>query len=308
MRHFAIAILLSAALAACGGSSPDRADTGEYDVVASDAEGFSARARPQALYAEAAPAQPAPPPTGDDTVPNEAGAQYIAYTYNFGLSLPQAEVEPVMQTHIRACEAAGPRLCIVTNSSLNNQSDDYTSGYVSMRAVPTWIETFQSGLDSDVEAADGEVTSRNKQSVDLTRQILDTDARLNAKITLKGRLETLLATRDGELGELLNIERELARVTGEIESITSNLKALRLRVSMSEMSLSYETKRSLVSGGRKNPLARAFGDFFYNMSEALAGVITFFAIGLPWMILIGIFLFIWLRAIWPWVRKRRTKA
>ena len=125
---------------------------------------------------------------------------------------------------------------------------------------------------------------------------------------MKGRLEDLLATRDGDLGELLQVERELARVTGEIESITSNLKALRLRVSMSEMTVSYSTQRSLVAGGRSNPLASAFGDFFYNMSEALAAVVTFFAVGLPWMFVVAIFLFIWLRLIWPRIRKPKLKS
>ena len=213
-----------------------------------------------------------------------------------------------MQAHVAACEAAGPRVCIVTNSSVNNQSDEYTTAYLSLRAIPSWIETFQGGLDAEVEAAKGEITARSKQSVDLTRQILDTDARLSAKIILKGRLEDLLATREGDLGELLQVERELARVTGEIESTTSNLKALRLRVSMSDMTINYSTKRSLVSGGRANPLASAFGDFFYNMSEALAAVITFFAVGLPWMFVIAIFLFIWLRGIWPRIRKAKPKG
>ena len=213
-----------------------------------------------------------------------------------------------MLAHVAACEAAGPRVCIVTDSEVNNQSDDYTNAYLSLRAIPSWIETFQAGLDDEVDAAEGEITSRNKQSVDLTREILDTDARLNAKITLKGRLEDLLATREGDLGELLQVERELARVTGEIESITSNLNALRLRVSMSDMTISYSTKRSLVSGGRSNPLATAFGDFFYNMSAALASVITFFAVGLPWVILIVIFLFIWLRGIWPRIRRAKPKT
>jgi len=258
------------------------------------------------------------PAPGNDPIPNEGGAaQFIAYSYSLGLEFPQAGVEPTLQAHVAACEAPwpkvyfarlkhAPRMCIVTNSNVNNRSDDYTNAYLSLRAVPSWIETFQSGLDAEVEAANGEITARNKQSVDLTRQILDTDARLNAKITLKGRLEDLLATREGDLGELLQVERELARVTGEIESITSNLKALRLRVSMSDMTINYSTKRSLVSGGRSNPLGEAFGDFFYDMSSALAAVITFFAVGLPWMIVIAIFLFIWLRGIWPRIRKPKA--
>ena len=305
MRSIVIATILSLGLAACGGS--DTAFEQSYGgsppaPPPPPVVGASYDAAPQALRAE-----PSPAPEGADTVANETGEQFIAYTHNLGFSLPQKAVEPVMASHVAACEAAGPRKCIIINSSLNNQSDDYTSGYLSMRAQPEWIGGFLRGVDAEVAEADGEVTSRNKQAVDLTRAILDTDARLNAQIILKGRLENLLANRDGELADLLQVERELARVTGDIESITSNLKALRLRVAMSEITLQYDTKRSLVGGGRTNPLASAFGDFFYNMSSALAGVVTFFAVGLPWMVLLGIFLFIWLRLIWPWVRKRRNR-
>ncbi|MEO9969817.1 MAG: DUF4349 domain-containing protein [Hyphomonadaceae bacterium] len=299
MRHLWLGMLVSIGLAACGGN--DLRDG--YDTAALEAP------TPQAVMmrseAEVAGASSGPAPQGDP-VANEGGEQFIAYTHSLSFSLPREGVEPVMLAHIAACEAAGPRKCIIINSSLNNQSDDYANGYLSMRAEPNWIDGFLNGVDEEVSAADGEITSRNKQAVDLTRAILDTDARLNAQIILKGRLEDLLANRDGELSELLQVERELARVTGDIESITSNLKALRLRVSMSELTMQYATKRSLVGGGRANPLSSAFGDFFYNMSSALAGVITFFAVGLPWMVLIGIFLFIWLRLIWPWVRKRRT--
>lgn len=301
MRHLWLGMLVSISLAACGGNDVQDG----YDTAALETP------TPQAVMmrsgSDVASASPGPAPQGDP-VANDGGDQFIAYTHSLGFSLPRAGVEPVMQGHVAACEAAGPRKCIIINSSLNNQSGDHTSGYLSLRAAPDWIDGFLAGVDDEVSAAEGEITNRNKQAVDLTRAILDTDARLNAQIILKGRLEDLLANRDGELSELLQVERELARVTGDIESITSNLKALRLRVSMSELTMQYQTKRSLVGGGRTNPLASAFGDFFYNMSSALAGVITFFAVGLPWMVLIAIFLFIWLRLIWPWVRKRRPKS
>jgi len=35
-------------------------------------------------------------------------------------------------------------------------------------------------------------------------------------------------------------------------------------------------------------------------------VITAFAIGLPWLFLIGLMLWIWLRLIWPRIRRKKT--
>ncbi|MEO0466224.1 MAG: DUF4349 domain-containing protein [Pseudomonadota bacterium] len=245
----------------------------------------------------------APGATGGES---ETFEQYIAYTHRLGVRLPKDSVEPMMMSHLDACIDAGPAVCIITNSSLNNQSDDYVSGQVFLRAKPDWIETFLASIDAQTETAGGEISFRNTSAEDLTRTIIDTGARLTAQKTLQTRLFGLLERRDGELSDLLAIERELARVTGEIESIESTLKALRQRVSMSELSVQYETKVSSIGPQRFNPLGEALSDFFYNLSSGLAGVITAFAIGLPWLLLIGVFLWVWLRLIWPRVRRKKA--
>ncbi|KCZ50814.1 DUF4349 domain-containing protein [Hyphomonas pacifica] len=246
-------------------------------------------------------------PSGGDGAPvEEAAQQYIAYSHSLGLRLPVKSIEPVMDGHVAACNAAGPSKCIVTNSWYNSYSDDEASGSLQLRATPDWIESFLKGVDEEAEAANGEVTNRQTTAEDLTVSIIDTDARLNAQQTLQRRLEDLLANREGELGDILATERELARVNGEIDSLKSSLKALMLRVEMSRLDINYETKRNPVSQSALSPIANAFGDFFYNLSGALAAVITAFAVGLPWLILIGVFLWVWLKLIWPRLRKKKA--
>jgi hypothetical protein len=243
-----------------------------------------------------------------EPAPGEPAAeQYIAYRHSLGLTLPKGQVDPMMAAHTEACRAAGTATCIVINSNVYSQDEDYASGNLSLRATPAWIETFMGGVEADAEQSGGEVTQRSTSAEDLTRQIIDTGARLEAQKTLQTRLLNLLERRDGELGELLQIERELARVTGQIESIEAQLKTLRLRVSMSSLDINYQTKVPAFSGSRENPLGQAFGDFFYNLSGAIAAVITAFAIGLPWILLIGLFLWIWLKLIWPRLRGRKKK-
>ncbi|MCI4643344.1 MAG: DUF4349 domain-containing protein [Hyphomonadaceae bacterium] len=295
-------------LAACGGGRDDyeRSASGPVDMVYEEMDGAMPAPAPAAIMTS--PKLQDQIQTGgnaNDPAP-EAPEQYIAYSHSLGLRLPVAAVEPVMAGHVAACEAAGPTLCIVTNSRFNNQSDEYASGSLSLRAKPDWIETFLAGIDSEAEAANGEVSYRNTSAEDLTRAIIDTDARLTAQRTLQTRLQTLLETRDGDLNELLAVERELARVTSEIESTDSYLKALRLRVSMSQLSVNYETKISAVGPQRFNPLGEALSDFFFNLSSGLAGVITAFAVGLPWLFLLGVMLFIWLRVIWPRIRRKKS--
>ena len=247
-------------------------------------------------------------PGPSDNVGDPAAEQYIAYSHSMGLTLPKGGVDPMMAAHTQACRAAGTSTCIVINSNVYSQEEDYASGNLSLRATPAWIEQFMSSVESDASAAGGEVTQRSTRAEDLTRQIIDTGARLDAQKTLQARLLSLLERRDGELGDLLQIERELARVTGDIESIEAQLETLRLRVSMSSLDLNYQTKVPAFSGSRENPLGVAFGDFFYNLSGAIAAVITAFAVGLPWILLLGLFLWIWLKLIWPRLRGRKKQS
>ncbi|MEM7460468.1 MAG: DUF4349 domain-containing protein [Pseudomonadota bacterium] len=302
-------ILFSASvlgLAACGGGGGDyeRSAAPPAPVMSESAidvqadmsfQGKSGRAR--------APGDPAPEPVaGEPSV-----EQFIAYSHSLGMTLPKGEVPPMMAAHTEACRAAGTTTCIVINSNVYSQEEDYASGNLAIRATPEWIETFLTGIDDAATAVGGEITQRSTSAEDLTRQIVDTGARLDAQKTLQGRLLNLLERRDGELGELLQIERELARVTGGIESIEAQLKTLRLRVSMSSLDINYQTKVPAFSGSRENPLGEAFSDFFYNLSSAIAAVITAFAVGLPWILLIGLFLWIWLKLVWPRLRGKKKK-
>ena len=308
MKRLLGVILAGMLIAGCGG--PDRAQggmlLGEMNMNGSSGEMDGMLYGSDPLFQNERSRETSPSPAPPERPDAEPGVQqFIAYSHSIGLRLPKGGVDAMMQTHVNACKSAGTDTCIVINSNIYNANDDYVSGNVSLRASPDWIDTFLGAVDEATETAGGEITSRSTSAEDLTRSIIDTGSRLDAQKTLQKRLEGLLARRDGELGDLLQIERELARVTGDIESIQAQLKALRLRVAMSSLDINYETKREPFSASRGNPLGEAIGDFFYNLSAALGGVITAFAIGLPWLILVGILMFIWLRAIWPWVRRRR---
>lgn len=260
----------------------------------------------------AAPApKMAPQPGGSEgggAPQTPSNVQYIAYVHSAGLRLPVGAIEPTLNAHVERCKTAGPATCIVINSNYNTYSDDQAGASLSIKAKPDYIDTFLGGLEAEATAARGEISSRNTSAEDLTVQIIDTDATLKAKLTLQGRLEKLLAERPGELGDLLETEKALADVNAEIDSLKSILATLRSRVDMSELNLNYETKVNPVSTGALAPLADAFGNFFYNLARALGSVVTFFAVALPWLLVIGALLWIWLRAIWPRIRRKKPAA
>lgn len=287
--------LSAAALVACSGNESG----GEYGRFNMEAE---------ADFAPAPPAQ-----TLRKEAPRDSGAQganpaavYLAYRYGYGLVMPSKSVKATADKHMQICRDAGVAKCQITGSNSNNYSDTDIRANLSLRAEPDWLQTFVTGMKADIAEIDGRIESENTSVEDLTRAILDTDARLKAQTTLRTRLENLLETRDAKLPDLLALERELARVQAEIESATANLKALRARVSMSVVNLSYTSERVAVSRSSVSPIGEALKDFVGIVSDGLAGVIRFFAVMLPWMIFVflpGLFLLRWF-----WRRRKDRKA
>lgn len=231
---------------------------------------------------------------------------FLAYRYGYGLVTPAFYVKSTAEKHMQICRAAGPSKCQITGSNTNNYSEIDIRANLSLRAEPDWLQTFVSDMKSDIAEVNGRIESENTSVEDLTRAILDTDARLKAQTTLRKRLENLLETREAKLPDLLALERELARVQGEIESATANLKALRARVSMSVVNISYTSERVAVSGSSFAPIGEAIKDFVGIVSKGLAGVIRFVAIMLPWLLFVIIPGLFALR--WFWRRRKKTKT
>jgi hypothetical protein len=244
---------------------------------------------------------PAPEPSSSN---NPTAQSFLAYRYNYGFELPAKAVAGTAKSHADICIQAGANKCQLLSSSTNDNNADFVTARLAFRAEPEWLETFLGDIQESVSSAQGRMTSNSISAEDLTRSILDTDARLKAQTTLRDRLQGLLATRDAKLPDLLALERELARVQGEIESATSTLAALRQRVSMSRVDVNYTSKQVAVSQSSVSPVVRALKGFVGDLSYGLAGVISFFAAILPWLILV-ILPSLWLLR-WFW--RKRKKA
>jgi hypothetical protein len=293
MRHYIIGIC-ALTLAACespmdlssGGDSFSKQDLAPMATMAERAESRTRSSAPQM------------------ETDNPASQSFLAYRYNFGFELPANSVAATSKSHADLCLEAGTNNCQLLSSSTNDNNADNVTARLSLRAEPKWLENFLTDIQSSVTDADGKMTANSVSAEDLTRSILDTDARLKAQTTLRDRLQSLLATRDAKLPDLLALERELARVQGEIESATTTLAVLRQRVSMSRVDIQYQSRRNAVSQSAFAPLGHSLKSFLGNITYGLSNVIDFFAAILPWLIFVilpGLWL---LRRFW---RRRKTK-
>lgn len=280
MRRFVAGLILAAALAACGRAEMNAGPAATEEALESPA--FAAIERDQAAGEAAAPP---PPPAPSSSAQTGGGVQpagpapvlYLAYAYGVGIEVPSERLRAVMERHIQACQSAGPRLCQLIGSNVSGDPQSYMEGYVSWRGEPGWLRAFMGGLEAQIDDAGGRIVSQNTNTEDLTRQIVDTEARLRAQTALRDRLQELLRSRPGRLADLLEVERELARVQGEIDAVQSNLAVMRTRVAMSELTLNYRSAPRPVGSDTLEPLRRALANFLGIVVAGFAAIITIIA-------------------------------
>lgn len=90
--------------------------------------------------------------------------------------------------------------------------------------------------------ASGDVLHREVSAEDVTDQYVEVETRLKNARAMRDRLEQLLA-RAG-VKEAIDIEKELGRVTGEIESMEGRLKVLRDKIAYSTITVTFEARGS----------------------------------------------------------------
>lgn len=247
-----------------------------------------AMAAADAAAPQAAPAPNAPPAPNVPAVTTPM----LAYTFTYELEASAAKAKALMQSQIKACNDAGPTICQVVGASQNSSESAQFQGQVEMRAQPAWLARFRDQIEPQTAQAGGKVVSANVSSEDLTRAIVDTEAGLRARTLLRGRLEELLTHRNGELSELLEVERELARVQGEIDATQSELAVMRTRVATSKLVITYRSSGVLATPGTVSPLGQAVNSFIGIILGGVAAMIYIVAFLLPWSLLIGLLLWL----------------
>lgn len=107
----------------------------------------------------------------------------------------------------------------ITSSNLGNSYDRY--GNLSA-LVPR--ESFYELIDA-IEKVVSEVTSENINSLDVTEEFVDIEARLNVMKQTESRFIALLSDAS-DVEEIMSVEKELMRLRGDIDSLEGRIKYL----------------------------------------------------------------------------------
>ena len=196
------------------------------------------------------------PPSSGSPVP--VGMPQVAYTYAFGFRVPSDLIRPMQEKHADMCEAKGPQVCRIVSMNSGESEGDYAYGSLQLAIASEEARTFGKALTATSEGMKGELVSSSIQGEDLSKRIVDTEARLRARSVLRDRLMEVLRNRTGTVAELVEAERGVAQVNEEIDQARSWLNEMRGRVAYSTMTLEYEAgTRS--EGGFVDPIRNAWG-------------------------------------------------
>ncbi|UUC46329.1 DUF4349 domain-containing protein [Flavobacterium cerinum] len=167
-----------------------------------------------------------------------------------------------------------------------NNSSAYRD--LTVRIPNTAFDTFINDISKGVSHFDRKEIS----SDDVTEEYIDIESRVNTKKTLEKRYLDLL-NKATKVSEILEIEKGLATVREEIESIEGRLKYLQSRVALSTIHIEMYTRNASESGATVSYGGKMWNSF----KEGFFGISTFFLDLLQvWpFILIFVLLLIYLR-------------
>ena len=127
----------------------------------------------------------------------------------------------------------------------------------------------------------GKVESVNISAEDVGEEYVDVGARMTNARHLEARLIELVARRTGKLADVLNVERELARVREEIERYEGRLRYLRSRAAVSTLTLTVHEPIPVVDNRSPGVVADAVRQAWRNFIALLAVTIQSLGVILP---------------------------
>jgi len=238
--------------------------------------------------------EPAPPAAGDELKAPENVAPMIV----------QTAALTILATNYDEASAAIEGLAAGHGGYVEKLDAKAQTGNARELTASLRIPTKQlDGFLADVRKL-GHVEEETRSNEEVSDQYVDLQARLKSARATEQRLIELLGTRTGKLQDVLEAERELARIRGEIESMQGQSALLVHRVNYAtvQVDLNEEYRQVLGSGAISTgtKIRNAAVEGFTNLQEGAVALLVFvFAVGPSLLFWLAILLvpgwFVWKR-------------
>ncbi len=184
----------------------------------------------------------------------------------------------------------------VAEAQASRGSHDRQQGTITVR-VPA--ERFSAAFAAF--KALGKVKAESVATQDVTKAYSDLETRLRVKRDAAERLRDILRTRTARLSDVLEAERELGRVTEEIERMEGERRFYDQQVALSTITVALQEPQSVVEPGVLTPIGHALRESLGVLAASVAGLVYAVVFMVPWSLLA--------LAVWKTVRAvRRRRA
>jgi hypothetical protein len=234
---------------------------------------------------EAAKAMAAPPPP-----PSPSAASPVAQTppgsvavpaerkiiRNGSLTLEVRRLDEALSAIRSATEKAGG---YVTNESQGKDEYGARQGSITCRVPAAALDKTLAQFQTF-----GKVEGVNVTAEDITEQYFNLEIRLRNQRDLETRFRALLDKPGNKVSDLLEIEREMARVRGEIDELEGRKRFWDSQVSLSTLTIQLHEPRPAIvgeGGGILGTLKSAFRQLGENLVETIAWLIASLGVIVP---------------------------
>jgi hypothetical protein len=153
----------------------------------------------------------------------------------------------------------------------------------------------------------GRVEWESQNGEDVASQYVDLEARLANARNTERRLTDLLKEQTGKLSDVLAVEKEHARVRGEIEQMEAERKTMSNQASFATLNTTitedYKAQLQVVPPSTSTRLSNAAVEGYKSMVDGIVGLVLFLLEDGPTLLLWGAVLFFPARLVWKRVRR-----
>lgn len=272
-----VTVAAAVSLAACSASDSGSTGTGSPEAATTTSEMAAADAQSESAIVSRKP--------GADTPPKlPVSLPKLTYAYALSYLVPGERIAATQDAHRDLCEEMGPARCQLLGLERGVGEEQASNAKLKLRVATAEARRFQVLLDHEVTEAGGRPENANIATDEVSKQIVDTEARIRQRELLVARLTELLRKRTGRTADLLDAERSVAQAQEELDQARGWLGELKGRVAMSEFEIRYAAIVPTAS-------AQNLGTY---LGEAAQGSGAVFAVGLRFFLSLAIYLLPWL--------------
>jgi len=252
-------------------------------------------------HAELPAPQVAPPAPQAEAI--AVSVPRMAYSYSYSFVLPGTSIAPAQEAHIALCDRLGPARCQLLAMFSETGGERAAGASLKLRVTSASAREFGVALEKTVSSVGGRAVNRSITAEDVSKSLVDTQARIHQRELLIERLTEILRTRKGTVEELVEAERSVAAAQEELDQAKGWLAELQGRVAMSTIDVNYAEQ---VTAEPTEHVGNSIGETLRASAKAfvvtMGVVLRLLIFAAPWLLL-GAIVWAGVRRIWRRVRR-----